>query len=111
MSTFKRDLRSSAPVYRVFRLATVHAGDVDLLRKDDIVSRQSIEVRDARALGVDGDGRIILVEGTEIALDRAEALLKDHAAVLKAADAESVYRRFRSQDEDAAVGMGLVFGP
>jgi hypothetical protein len=50
------------------------------------------------------------VEGSEAALERATELLKG-IALLKAAEADDVYRRFRSQDEQAASGMGLIFGP
>jgi len=38
-------------------------------------------------------------------------LLKDIAKALAGAEAETVYRRFRAQDEEAASGMGLIFGP
>lgn len=85
------------------------ASQVDAILKDDLVSRQSIAVRDAKSLGIDGQGTIVLVEGAEAALARAEALLKDVGTTLQGAEAEGAYRRFRSQDDDAAAGMGLIF--
>lgn len=83
---------------------------LDALRKDDVLSRQSVEVRDASALGLEGAGSILLVEGTEAAITRAEALLKDLGTKMSGKDAETAYARFRAQEDDAASGMGLVFG-
>jgi hypothetical protein len=85
------------------------ATQLDALRKDDVVSRQSVDVRDASALGLPGSGCIVLVEGTDAGVARAAALLKDVGTKLSGADADAAYGRFRSQDDDAATGMGLVF--
>jgi hypothetical protein len=100
----------SPRVYRIFRLPPVQADKVNLLMADDVVSRQSVTVRDAKSLGLKGDDRYVVVEGSDAALARASELMKD-VAPLKASEAEDVYRRFRSQDEQAASGMGLIFGP
>ena len=97
-------------VYRVFRLTPAQADQVNLLTADDVVSRQSVTVRDAKSLGLRGDDRYVVVEGSEAAVARATELLKG-IPPLKGAGAEDVYRRFRSQDEQAASGMGLIFGP
>jgi len=97
-------------VYRVFRVPRGAATQLDLLSKDDLVSRQSIVVREASALGIPGDGSIVLVEGSEAGVARAEALLKEASVMLSGAEAEAAYRSFRSQDENAASGMGLLFG-
>src|SRR5205814_796085 len=78
---------------------------------DDLVSRQSVTVREARSLGLKGDDRFIVIEGSEAGLARAVELLKDVAPPLEGAKADDVYRRLRSQDEQAASGMGLIFGP
>jgi len=98
-------------VYRVFRLPAAQAPRADILRKDDLVSRQSVTERDAKSLGLSGDDRYVVVEGTDAALARAIDLLKDVARPMDGADAERVFRRFRAQDEEAASGMGLIFGP
>jgi hypothetical protein len=97
-------------VYRVFRLAPAEADRVNVLMADDVVSRQSVTVRDAKSLGLKGDDRYVVVEGIESALARAVELLKG-IVPLKQKEAEDVFRRFRSQDEQAASGMGLIFGP
>lgn len=100
-------------MYVLFRvpIPAGQAAQLEALRKDDIVSRQSIEVRDANALGLGGGGSLILIEGTEAGIARAEEVLKGLGTKLTGEDAEKAYARFRSQEDDAAAGMGLVFGP
>jgi len=98
-------------VYRVFRVPAAHASLADVVWKDDLVSRQSITSRDAKSLGLPGDDRYVLVEGSDAGIASATELLKGLAHALPGAEAERVYRRFRAQDEEAASGMGLIFGP
>jgi len=98
-------------VYRVFRVPLAKGAQADVLWKDDVVSRQSITARDAKSLGMTGDERYVLVEGSDAGIARATEMLKDFAKALAGAEAETVYRRFRAQDEEAASGMGLIFGP
>lgn len=98
-------------MYRVFRVPPAHASRIEALLKDDLVSRQSVLVRDARSLGVEGEGTIVLVEGSAAALARADNLLEGAGIRLPEKEADAAYMRFKSQDEDAASGMGLLFGP
>ena len=98
-------------VYRVFRFPAAQTEKADLLLKDDLVSRQSVTVRDATSLGLPGTDRCVLVEGSEAGVARAVELLKGISEPLGGAEADGVYRRFRSQDEEAASGMGFIFGP
>src|SRR5205807_6931722 len=108
---FITDAALRRSVYRVFRLPAAHAEKANVLLGDDLVSRQSVTVREARSLGLKGDDRFIVIEGSEAGLARAVELLKDVAPPLEGAKADDVYRRLRSQDEQAASGMGLIFGP
>ena len=98
-------------MYRVFRVPAAHASRTETLWTDDLVSRQSVTTRDAKSLGLPGDDRYVLVEGSDASLARAAELLKDAARTLEGDEAEAAYRRFRAQDEEAASGMGLIFGP
>ena len=97
-------------MYRVFRILPAKLAALDAVYQDNVAGRQSITVREARTLGVGGDGSLVLVEGSQEGVARAEALLKDHATPLTGADAEAAYRAFQSQDADAASGLGFVFG-
>ncbi len=97
-------------MYRVYRLQRANLPAIDLVYQDNLAGRQSITVREAKTLGVGGEGSLVLVEGSEEGVARADALLKDKGATLSGAEADAAYRAFRSQDEDAASGLGLVFG-
>ncbi len=97
-------------MYRVFRLPAAQLAALDLVYKDNLAGRQSITVREARTLGLGGEGNLVLVEGSEDGVARAEVLLKDRAATLAGAEAETAYKAFRAQDDEAASGMGFVFG-
>ena len=81
------------------------------LLKDDLVGRQSIVIRlsSALALGPDYLPVVVLVEGSEEALGRAKLLLGP-GAVLSMESAEKVRKAIQEQEDDAASGMGLIFG-
>lgn len=91
----------------MYRVPAAHAAKIDALMKDNLASRQSIVVRDARTLGAGGEGTLVLVEGTEEGVGRASAILEGLA--LPAKEAEAAYQRFKAQDDDAASGLGLIF--
>lgn len=97
-------------MYRVYRILPPKLAAMDLVFKDNVAGRQSITVREAKTLGLAGEGSLVLVEGSDEGVARADALLKDSGAALTGAEAEAAYRAFRAQDEDAASGMGFVFG-
>jgi hypothetical protein len=97
-------------VYRVFRVPTSKSSAMDAVYQDNLAGRQSITVRESRTLGVGGEGNLVLVEGSEEGVRRAEALLKESATILGGAEAEAAYKAFRAQDDEAASGMGVVFG-
>lgn len=97
-------------MYRVYRIPTAQLPAVDPVYQDNLAGRQSITVREARSLGLRGEGSLVLVEGSDEGVARADALLKDAAQALAGAEAEDAYRAFRAQDLDAASGLGFVFG-
>lgn len=97
-------------MYRVYRILPPKLTALDAVYQDNLAGRQSITVREAKTLGIGGEGSLVLVEGSDDGVARTDALLKESATALTGAEAEAAYRAFRSQDEDAASGMGFVFG-
>lgn len=94
--------------YQVYR---VKAGDrprLDAALGDDILSRQSLQVRDARHFGRPGNDVYVFVDGTEAGIIRADALLLDFAE--KAGDAAELHRILSEEDDAAASGLGSIFG-
>lgn len=99
-------------MYALFDVKSADAGKVDAVladQADDLVSRQSIAIRDGSALGFPELGRLVLVEGSEAGVARAVKRF-DFATRLQGEKAEAVYRAFKSQEDDAASGIGLIFG-
>jgi hypothetical protein len=85
-------------------------GENDPLHKQkDLVSRQSIVIRDAVVLEMTGDFRVVLIEGSDDALNVAKELFKGLGEVMTGKDSEAVYEKIKKGDEAAAVGMGTVF--
>ncbi|MEW5937482.1 MAG: hypothetical protein AB1665_06665 [Candidatus Thermoplasmatota archaeon] len=96
--------------YIILKAGKNLAPKVEEVLKDDLVSRQSIVVRDGDALGLDKETRFVLVEGSAEGVLRAETLLSSAGCTAIKEDAEGLYRRFKEQEEDAASGIGLIFG-
>lgn len=77
--------------------------------QDDLVSRQSIAIREGAALGFPDFAMLVLVEGTEVGVARAVERFA-FATRLSGEKAEGVYRAIKSQEDDVASGVGLIFG-
>lgn len=97
--------------YVVYRVLPKDSRRLEQVLKDDLVSRQSIVTRDARSLGARGEGTLVLIEGQERALRRAEELLAGVGEKLLGREAEEVHELFRREADDVASGVGFVFGP
>ncbi len=78
--------------------------------EDDLVSRQSVTLRDARALGVDQDGTLVFIQGDPGVIERFESLAEEAAERLGEDQAASLRAILRKEEEDAAEGVGLLFG-
>jgi hypothetical protein len=77
---------------------------------DELVSRQSITVRDNAAIGMKKEGYYLLIDGGEAAVKKARELLKGLAEELKGGDAEKVTSAIDGQESSAAEGFGAIFG-
>lgn len=94
--------------WQVYRLRAVNKPKLDEALGDDILSRQSLQVRDARHFGVPGDWVFLFVDGTEAGILRADAVLLDFAE--RAPDAKVLHDLLVAEDDAAASGLGSLFG-
>ncbi len=83
--------------------------ELDTVLKDDQLSRQSQKLRDAAAMGGPAGETYVLLEGSAEAIQRGEGLLGPLGAKLSGADGETLYRKFKDEEEAASAGMGLFF--
>jgi hypothetical protein len=97
-------------MYAIFSVPPDKRSKADEILKDDIVSRQSIVLRDCSTLGLKDLGLLILIEGEETAVKRSQELFKDLAKRLEGAQAVDVYERFKKETDEVASGVGFIFG-
>ncbi len=102
-------------MFAVFDVKAPRA-QVDLMLGDaldpraDLVSRQSITIREGRNLGFPDHGTLLVIEGTDAGLAAAVEMFKEIGTKLDARRAEAVYQAIKAQEDDAASGLGLIFG-
>jgi len=93
--------------WTLFVVPSSRRGDLDAVLKDDLLSRQSQTLRDAKAMGGPADAIYVLIEGSAEAVALADQLLGPLGT--KPADAPAVHTRFVEEQESASAGMGLFF--
>ena|SRR5271170_4985213 len=95
--------------WTLFSVPSAKRTELDAVLKDDMLSRQSQKIRDAKAVGGPADATYVLLEGSGDAMQRADELLGPLGAKLPAAEAQALYQRFKDEEESASAGMGLFF--
>ena len=91
----------------LYLVKSVDKGKVEeLLKTDDIVSRQSIIIRSASILEVEDDGFFILIKGSDESIKKADELLKDLAK--KYPNKEKIIKKINEQEDSAMQGFGNI---
>ncbi len=96
--------------YAIFEIKKENESVIEEIKKDDMVSRQSIWTRDAKSLGIEGESIFLKIEGDEEAIKKAEEILKEKARKLEGEEREKVNEKFVADEERASEGMGFIFG-
>lgn len=81
---------------------------MDTALGDDILSRQSLTIRDARHFDQPGEVVFLFVEGTEAGIMRADAMLLDFAE--RAPNAAELHQKLKDEEDAAAAGLGSIMG-
>ena len=95
--------------WTLFEVPGAKRNELDTALRDDLVSRQSHTVREAAAVGGPAGSTYVLIEGSPEGVRRADELLAAVGTKPTPPDAESLYRRFKDEQEAASAGMGLFF--
>lgn len=77
---------------------------------DELISRQSITIRDSSALGLKKEGYYLEIDGEDKAVAKAREILKGAAEELEGKEAEEVLSAIEKQESSAAEGFGAIFG-
>ena len=80
----------------------------DVLKKDDVISRGSITLKEASSLGIEKEGYFIIIDVSEEAMKKAEELLKDLAKKYEKKD--EVLAKIQEQEDSAIQGFGNILG-
>ncbi|NIO20658.1 MAG: hypothetical protein GTN76_07945 [Candidatus Aenigmarchaeota archaeon] len=82
----------------------------NLVYEDDLISRQSINFRESKALGLKKEGYYLEIDGSEEAIKKLAELLKDLGKEVDKKEKEEVLQKISEQEESAAAGFGSIFG-
>lgn len=82
----------------------------NLVYGDDLLSRQSINFRESKALGMKKEGYYLEIDGSEEAIKRLAEILKDLGKEGDKKEREEVLKKISEQEESAAQGFGSIFG-
>lgn len=75
---------------------------------DDQVSRLTIIVKDGKTYGLSDGSQLVFVEGDDAKVKLAQQLFLPFAKTPK--DAEQLRARLMAEEEEAAGGVGFIFG-
>lgn len=98
--------------YAILKVPKENMGMAKKILAEDEISRQSIVTRDMGAIGFEGDGMFVLLEGDDKVIKKAvELIMSDNLGEeLTGEEKEKVYRAIKDQEESASIGMGAIFG-
>ena len=82
---------------------------IDEILKDDLISRQSILVREAKVLDLKDHDILVLIEGNSRALERAEELFSGIGKKLEGKARDEAHKKFKDEEDEVLGGIGLIF--
>lgn len=79
---------------------------------DMTVSKNSIHVRDGGSVGADNEFLYVRIMGSEEKVAAARRLFeeKNFGAIVAAPEADKISQAIDKEEEEAAEGMGMIFG-
>ncbi|MGA1793256.1 MAG: hypothetical protein ACMUHM_04845 [Thermoplasmatota archaeon] len=96
--------------YEIIRLPKGKSSVLGKIVQDDLISRQTIAVRDAVSLGLEGEDTLILIEGADNALARLKEILGEEGSFVASEEKADIYRKIKEDEDNVAEGLGLMFG-
>lgn len=83
----------------------------EILKKDfDIAAKESIVIRDAKALGFKEEGSFFLISGTDHGVNYCKNLIKDFIFAIDEKELHKAKEEIKKEEEKAAEGFGGIFG-
>ncbi len=82
----------------------------DLLLKNDMMARQSINFRESSTLGSKESGYYLELDCSDEAIPISKELLKEFAKEITGQEKEKILKTIQEQEETANAGFGAIFG-
>lgn len=83
----------------------------EIVKKDDLISRQSLLWKSVESLGINdkfSGGYFLIIDGNENAVEKAKELLKDLAEIVE--NSEKILEKIKEEEEKAIEGFGNILG-
>jgi hypothetical protein len=96
--------------FEIIKLSKGKSAVLGKIVQDDLVSRQTIVVRDMVSLNLEGDDTLVLIEGSKEALEKALEIVGDEGTSLSGEDKQRIHKTIMDAEENVAEGLGLMFG-
>ena len=88
----------------------VHKAE-EVIRSDfDLASKQSLKVKDARSLGLEGEGSFFYITGSDEGVEKCKELIKEFIEETSQNDLDKAKEKIKEEEDAAAAGMGGIFG-
>jgi hypothetical protein len=82
----------------------------EILKKDfDVAAKESITVRDAKALNLKEDGSFFLISGSDNGVNHCKNLIKEFVVSIDEKILHKAKEEIRKEEEKAAEGFGGIF--
>ena len=96
----------------IFEAETKNRGKAEEILRDDLISRQSVLMRDAESLNYPEEVLFIKIEGSEGAVKKARELFEtgEIGKAVNRKKAQSINEKIQAQESSAVQGMGFIFG-
>ena len=75
----------------------------------DVAAKESITIRDAKALGLSHDGSFFYVSGTDHGVNKCKELIKDLVTEMNEKELHKAIDEIKKEEEKAAEGFGSIF--
>lgn len=82
----------------------------NMIYADETVSRQTINFREARAMGFEKNGYYLDIEGSEESIKKAKEVLGELCKEVDDKEKGKILKKAREQEDSAAAGFGNIFG-
>ncbi len=97
-------------MYIIFHLKEKGQETLNTLMSDDEVGRLSITSKDGSKISDEYTGLLVMIEGQEGPVKKAEGLIGDSGEKLSEEKCAEVYRKMKEESESADQGVGFLFG-